>query len=68
MLVGCQLGVGTVMTSDAGLLCSVCAELDVCSKVQISLLTFCVDSVTQRMTELLIICSSGWKLNCVFVK
>lgn len=54
MLAGCQLGAGTVMTGNEDLLCSMCTELDVCSKVQGSLLTFCVDSVAQRTTELLI--------------
>lgn len=70
MLAGCQLRMGTAMTSDAGLLCAACTELDVCSKMQISFLNFffCGDSVAQRMTDLLLICSPGWKLNCVFVK
>jgi len=68
VLAGCGLRVGTVMTSGGGLLCLVCTELDVCSKAQISLLTFCGESVAQRTIELLVIYSPGWKLSCVFVK
>lgn len=55
MLSGCWLKMGTVMSSDTGLLCSVCTELDVCSKVQIAFLTFFGESVAQETTELLII-------------
>lgn len=54
---GALLGVGTAMTNSAGLLCSLCMELDVFGNVQISLLTFCGDSVAQRTPELLIICT-----------
>lgn len=65
---GALLGVGTAMTNNAGLLCLQCTQLDVFSNVQISILTFCGDSVAQRTPELSIFCTLGLKLKCVLVK